>query len=81
MEYQGKTVLISGAASGMGFLCGKMYAEVEWKHRTTVSFPPSHATRKDLESVMLNNAGLYSCRDVQVAPDGSLYIAHYFIIL
>lgn len=27
MEYQGKTVLISGAASGMGLLCGKMYAE------------------------------------------------------
>ena len=27
MEYPGKTVIISGAASGMGFLCGKKYAE------------------------------------------------------
>ena len=26
---------------------------------------------------MLNNAGLYTCRDVKVAPDGSLFIAHY----
>ena len=56
---------------------GKVYAEVDWNYRTTVSFPPSHASRKDLESVMLNNAGLYTCRDVKVAPDGSLFIAHY----
>ena len=27
MEYQNKTVVISGGASGMGFLCGKCYAE------------------------------------------------------
>jgi len=54
-----------------------VYADVEWKYRTTFSFKPSHATRTDLEEIMLNNAGLYTCRDVQVAPDGSLYIAHY----
>lgn len=53
------------------------YAPVEWKWRTTVGFPPSHSTRKDLEKEMLDNAGLYTCRTPKVAPDGSLYIAHY----
>lgn len=55
----------------------QVYAEVEWKHRTVISFPPSHATRTDLEPIMLANAGLYTCREVKVAPDNSLYIAHY----
>jgi len=54
-----------------------VYADVDWKYRTIVSFRPSHATRTDLEEVMLNNAGLYSDSDVVVAPDGSLYLAHY----
>lgn len=55
----------------------KVYAEVDWDYRTVISFPPSHATRTDLEPVMLANAGLYTCREVKVAPDNSLYIAHY----
>ena len=54
-----------------------VYADVEWQHRTVISFQPSHPTRTDLEPVMLANAGLYSCREVVVAPDNSLYIAHY----
>ncbi len=53
------------------------FGEADWANRTVVSFPPSHATRTDLEKVMLANAGLYTCRKPAVAPDGSLYIAHY----
>lgn len=58
----------------------KEFAPVDWKYRTVVSFPPHHATREgefDKTSVMINQAGLYGCRRPIVAPDGSLYVAHY----
>lgn len=54
-----------------------MYSEVNWNYRTIIDFKPSHATRTDLEPLMLAESGLYSCRDVKVAPDGSLYVASY----
>ena len=50
-----------------------VFANVEWKHRTVVSFQPTLNSK----SYMLANAGLYPCREVVVAPDGSLYLAHY----
>ena len=56
------------------------YSPVDWKYRTVVSFPPHHATREDKfdkNSIMISQAGLYGCRNVSVAPDGSLYVAHY----
>lgn len=55
----------------------KHYTLPNWKYRLTESFQPAHHKRTDLEDVMLNNAGLWPCREVKVAPDGSLYIAHY----
>lgn len=55
----------------------KLYAEANWNYRTVQSFPPSHVAKKDLEKIMLSNAGLFECREPKVAPDGSLYIAHY----
>lgn len=51
---------------------GYTYANVDWKHRTTISF----CSGCEKENA-LNNAGLYVCRDIKVAPDGSLFIAHY----
>lgn len=55
----------------------KYYTMPDWKYRTVQSFEPRHPKRTDIEDVMLNNAGLYTCRDIKVAPDGSLYLAHY----
>ena len=53
------------------------YTMPNWKARTVESFEPEHPDRDDLDDIMLNNAGLYKCRVPVVAPDGSLYIAHY----
>ncbi len=55
----------------------KTYTNVDWKYRTVMSFPPTHVNKKDLEKTMLANTGLFDCRGIKVAPDGSLYIAHY----
>ncbi len=49
------------------------YSDVDWKYRTTVSFKPN----RNGNDVWLYGAGLASCRTPIVAPDGSLYIAHY----
>ena len=47
------------------------YSPVDWKYRTTCSFDEGGKKR------YLNGAGIYTCRDVKVAPDGSLILAHY----
>ena len=52
-----------------------MYANVDWKYRTTCVYSSSGSL--SAKDTMLVNAGLYVCRDIKVAPDGSLFIAHY----
>ena len=53
------------------------FSEVKWNYRTILDFKPGHTNRTDLEPLMLSESGLYACRDIKVAPDGSLYIAEY----
>ncbi|MBR1867236.1 MAG: exo-alpha-sialidase [Clostridia bacterium] len=55
----------------------KYHVLPKWNYRTVISFPPHHATKTDLEEVMLAGIGLYACRRPIVAPDGSIYIADY----
>ncbi len=47
------------------------YSPVDWKYRTVCSFDEGGKKR------YLNGAGICVCRDVKVAPDGSLILAHY----
>ena len=49
----------------------KQYVLPEWKYRLALGFFDGQG------NMMLENSGLYQCRDIKVAPDGSLYIAHY----
>lgn len=46
-------------------------SRVDWKYRTTCSFDEGG------DKTYINGAGIYVCRDVKVAPDGSLFLAHY----
>ena len=52
-----------------------VHVPVEWKHRTTYVY--NHEGGLTANGQMLENAGLFACRDVVVAPDGSLLIPHY----
>lgn len=52
------------------------YVLPDWKYRLTYSFEPWY-NGKSLNEIMLYYPGLYNCRKVKVAPDGSLYLAHY----
>ncbi|MBQ6922497.1 MAG: exo-alpha-sialidase [Clostridia bacterium] len=56
--------------SGETAKSGIEYSLPDWKYRLSLGFYTA-------DDYMLDNAGLYPCRDVKVAPDGSLYIAHY----
>lgn len=47
------------------------YVLPDWNYRLVLGFFDSQG------QYMLQNAGLYQCRDIKVAPDGSLYVAHY----
>lgn len=55
-----------------------IYVDVDWNYRTAYVFPPNHATRTDLEKALLAGTG-WSDPCIKVAPDGSLYIADYFL--
>lgn len=53
------------------------YSKVDWQYRTIRTFPTGHVTKEFDEKFMLDVPSLYTCRDVKVAPDGALFIAHY----
>lgn len=52
-----------------------MHADVDWNYRTTCVYSSSGS--QSAQGAMLVNAGIYTCRDVKIAPDGSLILAHY----
>lgn len=55
----------------------EMYASVEWNYRTVETYSPSVIYDPENTDLLLNDPGLFNCRRVKVAPDSSLWIAHY----
>lgn len=53
------------------------YAPVEWKYRTIITHDDKSAYSFHDGSLYLDEPGLFECRQIKVAPDNSLYIAHY----
>lgn len=56
----------------------ELHADVlQWNWRTVKTYDPSKVFDASDKQLTLDNPGLFQCREIKIAPDGSLWIAHY----
>lgn len=53
------------------------FSEVDWQYRTVKTYSPSVIYDESRKEILLDETGLFSCRKIKIAPDGSLWIATY----
>lgn len=50
---------------------------VDWKYRTVSTYNPSIIYKNGDNKIYMLQPGLHVCRQIKIAPDNSLWIAHY----